>query len=114
MPPGTPQFLNHWGRCLTDVGRYEEAKAQLKAAYDGELEMRGAEHMNTREAIANLVYLYEAWGKPEEATTWRAKCPPRSRPQVRPDWEPVRSDRRTRRVASRVAGVRRSTVGTRW
>jgi serine/threonine protein kinase len=34
--------------------------------------MRGAEHSYTRDAIANLVILYEAWGKPDKAAKYRA------------------------------------------
>ena len=70
-----PEFRGHWGRCLTDLGRYEEAEAQLKAAYEGELAMRGPDHKDTREVVANLVYLYEVWGKPDQAAAWRAKLP---------------------------------------
>jgi len=32
-------------------------------------------HSDTVESINNLIELYEAWGKPEEAVKWRAKLP---------------------------------------
>jgi len=69
------EFRNHWGQCLTDLGHYEEAEVQLKAAYEGELATRGADHKNTRKDIANLMHLYDAWSKPDQAAAWRAKLP---------------------------------------
>jgi tetratricopeptide (TPR) repeat protein len=70
-----PQFRNHWGRCLLDLGRYEDAEAQLLKAHAGEIAMRGPEHRNTREVVANLMRLYEAWDKPDKAAGWRTKLP---------------------------------------
>ncbi len=32
-------------------------------------------HPHTLELWHNLIELYEAWGKPEEAEKWRAKLP---------------------------------------
>jgi hypothetical protein len=32
-------------------------------------------HPRTLESFHNLIELYEAWGKPEEAEKWRAKLP---------------------------------------
>lgn len=61
--------------CLTDLNRLEEAEPQLLEAYDGELAMRGAQHCYTREAVANLVHLYEQWYKPEQAERWRTALP---------------------------------------
>jgi tetratricopeptide (TPR) repeat protein len=70
-----PTLRRDFGRCLTDLGRYEDAEEQLLAAYEGESAMRGDEHRYTREAVANLVHLYEAWGKPDKGAEWRAKLP---------------------------------------
>ncbi|UCC32655.1 MAG: serine/threonine protein kinase [Phycisphaerales bacterium] len=62
----------HFGRCLTDLERYEEAEEQLLAAYEGESAMRGDEHRYTREAVANLAHLYESSGRPDKAAKYRA------------------------------------------
>ena len=32
-------------------------------------------HLHTIESLNNLIALYEAWNKPEEAEKWRAKFP---------------------------------------
>jgi hypothetical protein len=68
-----PKFRATLGRCLTDLGRFDEAESQLLATYERELAMRGARHRNTREVVTNLIRLYEAWGRPDEAAQWRNK-----------------------------------------
>jgi hypothetical protein len=35
----------------------------------------GDTHPHTLESWNNLIELYDAWGKPEEAKEWRAKLP---------------------------------------
>jgi hypothetical protein len=60
---------------LTDLEHYEEAEKQLLAACEGESALRGDEHRYTREAVANLVHLYESWGKAGKAAEWRATLP---------------------------------------
>ena len=70
-----PGYRNHCGQCLRDLGRFDEAEQALNLVYDGEISMRGQQHRNTQETIANLVHLYELWGKPDEAAAWRAKLP---------------------------------------
>jgi hypothetical protein len=37
--------------------------------------MFGDDHLDTSESSNNLIKLYEAWNKPEEAAKWRAKPP---------------------------------------
>ncbi len=70
-----PAFQAHFGRCLTDLNRFEEAELQLLTAYEAEMAMRGEAHKNTRKVIEHLANLYEKWGKPEQAAKWRAKLP---------------------------------------
>ena len=70
-----PAFQAHFGRCLTDLNRFEEAEPQLLTAYEGEMAMRGEAHKNTRKVIEHLAHLYEMWDKPEQAAQWRAKLP---------------------------------------
>jgi hypothetical protein len=60
---------------LTDLQHYQEAEEQLLAAYEGESALHGDEHRYTREVVANLVHLYESWGKPDRAADWQAKLP---------------------------------------
>ena len=70
-----PAFQVHFGRCLTDLNRFEEAEPQLLVAYEREMAVRGEAHKNTRKAIERLAHLYEMWDKPEQASQWRAKLP---------------------------------------
>ncbi len=84
-PPG------HWfrwtvrgtyGQCLTRMNRFEEAEALLRECYDGLAETLGREHNRTRGIAAKLVALYEVWGRPDEATEYRAllDAPPERAP----------------------------------
>ena len=68
-----PAYRSIFGRCLTDLKQYDEAEVQLLAAHQGELAMRGERHKNTQEVLANLVHLYESWGKPDKVAEWRAR-----------------------------------------
>ncbi len=54
------------GRCLTALGRYEQAEAILLRNHGR------AEH--SAKTIEALVDLYGVWGKPNEAAKWRAKA----------------------------------------
>ena len=42
-------------------------------ALEGRRLKLGDTHPHTLDSITNLIALYEAWGKPEEADKWRAK-----------------------------------------
>ena len=65
----------YYGRCLLELDRYEDAETVLQTTYAGVKELNGEEHESTQSALAALVDLYEAWGKPEQAAEWRAKLP---------------------------------------
>jgi tetratricopeptide (TPR) repeat protein/tRNA A-37 threonylcarbamoyl transferase component Bud32 len=52
----------HYGRCLTELDRFEEAEAVLLDAYDGDEEF----------SLEALIGLYDAWGKPEKAAEYGA------------------------------------------
>jgi len=58
-----------------DQGRYEEAEPLLLEAVEGRRLKLGDEHPYTQEFLNNLIELYEAWKKPEEAERWRAQLP---------------------------------------
>ena len=64
-------MANHYGECLTTLGRYPEAERRLVASYDKLNEQFGAEHVRTQDAVTRLVQLYEAWGAPEKAERYR-------------------------------------------
>ena len=49
----------------------------LLEAYHGRHARLGLKHQDTLESLKQLVTLYEAWLKPEEAAKWRAKLPPK-------------------------------------
>lgn len=77
-PPG------HWfrdaarlsyGECLLGQRRFEQAEPLLLECQQRLSESMGAQHFRTRGAVDNLVKLYEAWGKPDQAADWRAKLP---------------------------------------
>jgi hypothetical protein len=59
----------------TTLGRHAEAEPLLVKAVEGRGNMLGETHPDTLDSMGNLVKLYEAWGKPEQAEQWRAKLP---------------------------------------
>jgi tetratricopeptide (TPR) repeat protein len=63
------------GACLTAERRYLEAEALLLRAHAGLEASRGRDHDRTVEARKRLVALYEAWGKPDRAASWRGDGP---------------------------------------
>jgi tetratricopeptide (TPR) repeat protein len=66
------------GECLARLERYSEAETLLKAAHGRLAGAAGppAPAAVVRRAVTELVALYEAWGKPEQAAAWRAKLAP--------------------------------------
>ena len=69
----TSACLGGRGDALVAVGRFEEAEASLTEAHKNALAVRGPDDGLTVQTIQSLVKLYEAWSKPDEAATWRAK-----------------------------------------
>jgi serine/threonine protein kinase len=61
------------GACLVALGRYAEAEALLLRAHAALETSRGRDHERTAEARQRLVALYDAWGQPGQASTWRAR-----------------------------------------
>ncbi|MGD8451971.1 MAG: serine/threonine-protein kinase [Phycisphaerae bacterium] len=66
-------FRSGYGECLTALQRYEEAEALLLPVYEGLSTDVGARHQHTQRTVERIVALYEAWGRPEQAATWRAR-----------------------------------------
>ncbi|MFQ5473051.1 MAG: tetratricopeptide repeat protein, partial [Dehalococcoidia bacterium] len=67
----TPDYRFLYGRCLSEMERFEEAEPLLLAAYEGERSMRGADHKYTKRCADSLADLYERWGKPGQIEEWR-------------------------------------------
>jgi hypothetical protein len=71
------------GRCLTGLGRFEEAERLLTESARVLQSARGDRYATTQAAMNGLVGLYEAWGKPGEAARYRTSLPPISVGAVR-------------------------------
>jgi tetratricopeptide (TPR) repeat protein len=78
-----PILEGQLGELLVRLGRFEEAEDNLWSSYrshqrslqrliDHPLALRTAE-VRVRDAIARLVNLYDAWGRPLQAAEWRAR-----------------------------------------
>jgi serine/threonine protein kinase/tetratricopeptide (TPR) repeat protein len=65
--------MRKYGRCLTGLGRYQDAETALLESHDVLTATVGPAHHHTQQVIPNLVELYQAWGKPEEAAAWSTK-----------------------------------------
>jgi eukaryotic-like serine/threonine-protein kinase len=75
LPPGhtlLAESHNNLGACLTKLKRLPEAEQHLLSGYEGLKTALGPEHARTQKAVSNLVELYNAWGKPEEASRYRS------------------------------------------
>jgi len=70
-PANTGNTRSHYGACLTELGRYQEAEDALLAAYSAIQAGRDDEHLWTTRTADRLVALYEAWGKPDRAAEYR-------------------------------------------
>jgi serine/threonine-protein kinase len=60
------------GVCLLRLGRFQEAEGHLVFALDVERNTLGESHERVLHVVSNLVELYEAWGKPDEAAKYRS------------------------------------------
>jgi tetratricopeptide (TPR) repeat protein len=66
-------FRQHKGIVLTKLGRFAEAEGELAAAR-AVLEQRlGKANARTRSNYEETANLYEAWGRPDEAASFRAR-----------------------------------------
>ena len=61
-----------YGLLIQRTGRYDEAEQHLLASVEVMRDRLGPADNRTLNAIKRLVDLYEAWGKPNEATEYRA------------------------------------------
>lgn len=76
---------DHWRRatadsilaaCLTGRGRFDEAEELLLASYPIVRDETGEASSYTQEIVARLVSLYEAWGRSDQASRYRALLEP--------------------------------------
>jgi tetratricopeptide (TPR) repeat protein/predicted Ser/Thr protein kinase len=63
------------GAALAGLGRFEEAEPLVLSGYGVITRDRGPQHRRTHEALQRIIFLYEAWGKPDKADEYRAKLP---------------------------------------
>jgi hypothetical protein len=74
------------GGALLIQGRYAEAEPLVCAGYEGmkarEDRIAFPERSRLREAAERVIRLYQEWGKPDQATTWKAKL---GMPDLPPD-----------------------------
>jgi tetratricopeptide (TPR) repeat protein len=70
------RYRDHVGTCLTALGRFVEAEQEPLAAQDALHGQAGDRHPYTQNSVANLIGLYEAWGRPAQAAKWRARLEP--------------------------------------
>ena len=54
---------------------YREVEDIILKTVEGRRLKLGDKHPHTLESLNNLIALYEAWNKPEQAEKWRAKLP---------------------------------------
>jgi len=72
---GIAETRMNYGRCLLDLGQYEEAERELLSAYEVYNPALRERSLLTARTLESLVALYTAWGRPEDADRWRAKLP---------------------------------------
>jgi len=72
----TGYTIRKHGACLAAMGRYQEAEQLLLEAHETLVAAVGAADPEVRLASRNLVALYDAWGRPEEAARWKEEGAP--------------------------------------
>ena len=70
-PPAT--YRSRLGNCLSSLGRYAEAERLLLPSYETLAAKLGPKDSRTQETVAELAKLYDRWGKPQQAASWREK-----------------------------------------
>ena len=77
MPPAsdwrTAWIRRQLGACLIEQRRYAAAETHLKGGLQVLVDQRGASDEHATEALRHLIDLYEAWGKPDSASTYRQR-----------------------------------------
>jgi tetratricopeptide (TPR) repeat protein len=68
-----PVFEGGLGRCLTAMGRYDEAEKYLLNAYRTQSARAGDDDEDSRIYLERLAVLYDAWDKPDKAREYRSR-----------------------------------------
>jgi eukaryotic-like serine/threonine-protein kinase len=88
LPKGHPDIATtelFLGECLKALKRYAEAEPLLLDSYEALARAKGAYQMHIPRSRQQLVQLYEAWGKLEEANRWRGKQSESAQPTRKPE-----------------------------
>jgi serine/threonine-protein kinase len=67
------RYRHHVGMCLTELGRFDEAEQEFLEAYSALRGQVDDRHPYTQHVMSGLIDLYEVWGRPAQATEWRAR-----------------------------------------
>ncbi|UCF33771.1 MAG: tetratricopeptide repeat protein [Phycisphaerales bacterium] len=70
---GTATSAGSLGSCLTKLERFAEAEVLLLESFISLEAALDTDDERSRQALRQLIALYDAWGKPGEADEWRAK-----------------------------------------
>jgi len=76
------------GGALLSQKMYADAEPLLRKGYEG-MKQREAtiplpvKDLRLREALERLVHLYDAWGKPDEAASWRKELEALKKPATK-------------------------------
>ena len=66
-------FLSQYGRCLTNLGRFDEAEDALLEAWEIIEPVLDAQHSQRIEAVENLTMLYQRWERPIDQKVWEER-----------------------------------------
>jgi tetratricopeptide (TPR) repeat protein len=72
----TLSIMSELGRCHAELREFGEAEAILRETYARLAAAKGEGHQQTRETVEAIVELYESWGKPDQAASWRGRLKP--------------------------------------
>jgi eukaryotic-like serine/threonine-protein kinase len=78
LPPGHWQIASAQsalGRCLAKQGRFREAEPLLVDSFERLSADRGPKHERTRDALRNVIEMYDAWGRPDTAAKYWTRQP---------------------------------------
>jgi hypothetical protein len=68
-------MLSSYGDCLLQLERHGDAEAVWIESHRKLEETFGQDDARTSKVTGQLVMLYEAWERPDDAARWRAKLP---------------------------------------
>ena len=68
------------GEHLAIAGKFDQAEPMLLASEKALVASRGESTQIVKDARGRIARMYEAWGKPDEATRWKAMLNPGTKP----------------------------------